>query len=70
VLINCAGIGDGKVKDYCEKENVPIMAQIPYDREIAVLYSYGIPMWTKGERYRNIFRKLWESIECELSVNR
>jgi len=70
VLINRAGIGDDRVKDYCYKEGVPIMAQIPYDREVAVLYSYGIPMWINGERYRNIFRKLWESIECELSVNR
>jgi len=70
VLINRAGIGDDRVKDYCDKEGVPIMAQIPYDREVAVLYSYGIPMWINGERYRNIFRKLWESIECELSVNR
>ncbi len=70
VLINRAGIGDGKVKDYCDKEGIPIMAQIPYDREIAVLYSRGIPMWTSGEHYREIFRKLWESIESKVSVNR
>jgi MinD superfamily P-loop ATPase len=62
VIINRAGIGDGMVKDYCEKEGVPVMAQIPYDREIAVLYSYGIPMWINGERYRRIFRNLWDLI--------
>ncbi len=62
VIINRAGIGDGMVKDYCEKEGVPIMAQIPYDREIAVLYSYGIPLWINGERYRKIFRNLWDII--------
>jgi len=66
VLINRAGIGDDKVKDYCEKEGVPIMAQIPYDREVSVLYSRGIPMWTSGEHYRKIFRKLWESIESKV----
>ena len=70
VLINRAGIGDEKVKDYCEKEGVPIIAQIPYDREIAVLYSRGIPMWTSGEHYRKIFRKLWELIESQVRVNR
>jgi len=62
VIINRADIGDNKVKEYCQKEGVPIMAQIPYDREIAVLYSYGIPMWINGERYRKIFRNLWDFI--------
>jgi MinD superfamily P-loop ATPase len=62
VLINRAGIGNGTVKDYCQKEGVPIMAQIPYNRDIAVLYSYGIPMWINGERYRKIFRNLWDFI--------
>ena len=70
VLINRAGIGDDRVKNYCDKEGVPIMAQIPYDRDIAVLYSYGIPMWINGERYRKIFRKLWELIESQVNVDR
>lgn len=69
VLINRAGIGDGRVEDYCEREAVPIMAQIPFDREIAVLYSRGVPMWTSSERYRDIFRKVWGLIENQVSVN-
>ena len=70
VLINRAGIGDDRVKDYCDKEGVPVLAQIPFDREVAVLYSRGIPLWTSGERFREIFRKLWESIESQISVDR
>jgi MinD superfamily P-loop ATPase len=70
VLINRAGIGDDKVRDYCEKEGVPIMAQIPYDREISVLYSRGIPMWSIGEPYREVFRQLWELIESQVNVDR
>jgi MinD superfamily P-loop ATPase len=62
VLINRAGIGDVEVKRYCEKEEVTIMAEIPFEREIAVLYSHGIPLWINGERYRKIFRDLWDSI--------
>ena len=62
VLINRAGIGDVEVKRYCEKEEVTIMAEIPFEREIAVLYSHGIPPWINGERYRKIFRDLWDSI--------
>lgn len=70
VLINRVGIGDDKVRDYCEKEGVPIMAQIPYDREISVLYSRGIPMWSIGEPYREVFRQLWELIESQVNVDR
>jgi MinD superfamily P-loop ATPase len=62
VLINRAGIGDDTTKDYCRREGVPILAEIPFEREIAVLYSSGIPLWTKGERYRKIFRDLWNFV--------
>ena len=70
VLVNRAGIGDDRVQDYCDKEGVPVLAQIPYDREVAVLYSRGIPLWSSGERFREIFRKLWESIESRMRADR
>lgn len=63
VVINRAGMGNDDVKNYCEKKNVPMLAQIPFDREVAVQYSRGIPMWRAGELYRETFRRLWESIE-------
>ncbi len=63
VVINRANIGDDKVKEYCNKESVPIIAEIPYDRNVAVLYSSGIPMLIEGEKYRKIFGQLWASIK-------
>jgi MinD superfamily P-loop ATPase len=63
VVINRADIGDEKVKEYCRKESLPIMAEIPYDRNVAVLYSSGIPILIEGEKYRKILSQLWESIE-------
>ena len=30
VVINRAGIGDQKVYDYCRKENIPILMEIPF----------------------------------------
>jgi MinD superfamily P-loop ATPase len=69
VLINRAGIGDNRVEDYCDSQGVPVLAQIPYDREVAVLYSRGIPLWSSGERFRKIFRQLWESIQSQMSAN-
>ena len=62
-------MGDDTIKDYCHKQRVPVLAEIPFDREIAVLYSYGIPLWTKGERYRKIFRELWNFISQETEMD-
>jgi MinD superfamily P-loop ATPase len=70
VLVNRAGIGDDRVQDYCDEEGVAVLAQIPYDREVAVLYSRGIPLWSSGERFREIFRRLWESIQTQIGANR
>ncbi len=63
VIINRADIGDSKVKEYCQKESIPVMAEIPFDRNVSVLYSSGIPMLIEGEKYRKIFGQLWQSIK-------
>ena len=63
VVINRSDIGDKEVEDYCKDENIPILAEIPYSRDIAVLYSYGVSMVVEGEKYRKIFRKIWETIK-------
>jgi MinD superfamily P-loop ATPase len=70
VVINRAGIGDDKLRDYCSRQKVPILAEIPFDREVAVRYSRGVPMWEAGERYREIFERLWESVETQAGVDR
>jgi MinD superfamily P-loop ATPase len=70
VVVNRAGMGNDDVKNYCKKEGVPMLAQIPFDREVAVQYSRGIPMWRAGERFRETFRQLWKSIENQVSGNR
>ncbi len=41
VVINRYGIGDDKVIEYCDENNVPIIAKIPNMRQIAELYSKG-----------------------------
>lgn len=68
VVINRAGIGDDRVKEYCHKEAVPVMAEIPYDRNVAVLYSSGVPMLVEGERYRRILGELWKSIQRKVGL--
>jgi len=64
VVVNRAGIGDQKVYDYCKKQNIPILMEIPYERRIAELYSKGIPFskelpgWT--EKFQMLFQKIEE----------
>lgn len=41
VVINRAGIGDDRVRVFCEAEGVPLLAEIPDDRRIAEAYSRG-----------------------------
>jgi len=43
VIINCAGIGDNEIKRYCNDEDIPILMEIPWERNIATSYSKGEP---------------------------
>ena len=42
VVINRSGLGDRSVHDYCRSENLPILAEIPFDRRLAEAYSRGL----------------------------
>jgi MinD superfamily P-loop ATPase len=63
VVVNRAGIGDKKVYEYCEKEEIPILLEIPYDRKIAELYSRGIPFTQEMPEWRSRFYNLFEKIK-------
>lgn len=41
VIINRQGIGNEDVNEYCTKEEIPVIAKIPYDRKAAEYYSNG-----------------------------
>lgn len=62
VVINRAGIGDEAVYRYCDETGLEILAEIPYKRDIAVLYSYGIPLVREGAEYRQLFSALWDAV--------
>ncbi|MBU1565265.1 MAG: ATP-binding protein [Proteobacteria bacterium] len=62
LVVNRADIGDHKVFDYAESENLPVLLTIPFDRRIAEAYSRGkniveeFPEWR--ERFMELFRKI------------
>ncbi len=42
VVINRAGMGDDAIYQYLTEENIPLLLEIPFDKEIARYYSNGI----------------------------
>ena len=63
VIINRAGIGDKKVYEYCEKENIPLLMEIPFDKKIAELYSRGIPFVTEMPEWKEKFQKIRDTLQ-------
>jgi len=47
VVINRNGVGNADVTKFCHNKNIPILAKIPNDRQIAELYSRGKLIYTK-----------------------
>ena len=41
LVINRADVGDRRVHDYAARENLPILLEIPFDREVAKTYARG-----------------------------
>jgi len=41
VIINKAGLGNNDIYDYLQKENIPLLMCVPFDKKIAVIYSNG-----------------------------
>lgn len=67
VVINRCDIGDGQVEDYCRRENIPILLKIPFDKEIALLYSRGVPLVEGKPEYREVFANILERAVATLT---
>lgn len=63
IVLNRAGVGDGKTQEYCAKENIPIMLTIPLDINIASLYSRGVLLVEGMPEYKKVFIELYQKIE-------
>jgi len=63
VVVNKADIGDRKVWDYCQSKNIPILLEIPMDRQIAESYSRGIPIVVENPSYIPHFLNLFKKVE-------
>jgi MinD superfamily P-loop ATPase len=66
VVVNRAGIGNGRVREYCSAENIPVLLEIADDRRIAEAYSRGQIIIEAIPEMRSTFDLLFQRVgnEC------
>ncbi|MCU0290498.1 MAG: ATP-binding protein [Thermoanaerobaculaceae bacterium] len=62
VIVNRAGAGDARVHEYCAKEGIPILMEIPQDRRIAEAYARGLPVVSACPELRPAFLALLDRL--------
>lgn len=62
VIINRAGLGDDEVYSYLSEENIPLLMEIPFDRQIASCYSKGELIVKQDAEWENRFYFLYQKI--------
>jgi len=70
VVINRVGVGNQEVEQYCHREGIPILLRIPLDRNIAMLYSQGIPLIEGMPRWREEFLRLFQSMDTVVKMGK
>jgi len=62
VVINRATLGDGRIRDFCTAEAIPIVLEIPDDRRVAEAYSRGQIAVRLLPEWRTLLTVLWQRI--------
>jgi MinD superfamily P-loop ATPase len=62
LIINRSDMGDHKVKEYAESEDIPILLEIPFERRIAEAYSSGKLIIDELPEYKEKFFDLFNRI--------
>lgn len=65
IIINRSDAGDDRVVEYCQREKISILLQIPESRKIAQAYSRGDSILSAEPELKNKFRTLLQTIQEE-----
>lgn len=63
VIVNRAGLGNRDVYDWLQINKIPLLMEIPFDREIARIYSEGLLLAEEKPAYQLQFIGLLKKIE-------
>lgn len=66
LVINRSDMGDDKVREYAQAENIPILMEIPFDRRIAECYSRGGLIAEMYLEWRESFQELFQKIQSQV----
>lgn len=67
LIINRSDMGDDRVREYANDQNIPILMEIPFDRKIAEAYSKGQMIVDVLPEWKAHFLKLHRQIEEAIS---
>jgi MinD superfamily P-loop ATPase len=62
LVINRSNLGNDDVYRYAREKDIPILMEIPFDRNIAEAYARGEIMVEALPEWNGRFRELWEKI--------
>jgi len=65
VVINRSNAGDGRVRQFCDQNRIPVLAEIPDDRAVAEAYSRGQIICEAVPMMANRIAALFERLTCE-----
>lgn len=66
IVINRAGVGNNDVNTYARENHIPILMEIPFDKQIARIYSRGDLIAEQLPGYRQKFIDLFEQIKGQI----
>ncbi|MDD4575714.1 MAG: ATP-binding protein [Bacteroidales bacterium] len=62
VIINRAGLGDRDIYKYLEEEQIPLLMEIPFEKEIALIYSTGQLLAEHRPEFKIELKNMFEKI--------
>jgi len=68
LVLNRSDIGDRAVQDFCAKEDVPVLMEIPFDRGLAEAYAEGKPWVEADPIWRERFQTLYQRIQEDMAA--
>ena len=63
VIVNRAGLGNREVYDWLQQNKIPLLLEIPFDREVARIYSEGRLLAEEKPAYQLQFKQVLKVIE-------
>ena len=65
LVINRADLGDRRVHEFAARENLPILLEIPFDRQVAETYAQGGLLVESLPEWRGLMLTLFARIQAE-----